>query len=260
MGSVNGAMAIVDDREQTALRRRLETKFRLDEKELLLPRSSARYAITLPRTFDPLLDASADDPEQNLPYWAVTWPSGTGLGDVLLSERVPLRGVPVLELGCGLGVTATAALAAGAELIVTDYAPEALMLCRLNARRNTGREPRTLQLNWRKPRATLFEQAGDGFPVVLAADVLYEARDVAPLLDLVERVTAPRGLLWLAEPGRRPAARFLEGAAARGWSGTATEWDGPWPDPKDEGVIVRVHQMRRRPRAVRHRQRLDKKR
>ena len=52
---------------------------------------------------------------------------------------------------------------------------------------------------------------------MLAADVLYERRDVEPLLALVERVVAPGGELWLAEPGRPPAARFLESIRARGW-------------------------------------------
>jgi hypothetical protein len=45
---------------------------------------------------------------------------------------------------------------------------------------------------------------------VLGADLLYERRNVAPLLDLVPRLL-DKGELWLADPGRAPAAEFLAG-------------------------------------------------
>lgn len=218
----------------------------LIEEEFSLPRSGRAVRIVRPAAIDPLLDRVADDPEQNLPYWAELWPSGIALADAIACQPERVAGRRVLELGGGLGVTAAAALAAGAEVIVTDYAPEALALCRVNARRDAGREPTTLVFNWRRPSAELFAMAGDGFPVVLAADVLYEARDVVPLLDLVGRLVLPGGLLWLAEPGRPPATRFLEIAREQGWSGPADRHDGPWPDAKDADVIVGTHQLWRR--------------
>jgi predicted nicotinamide N-methyase len=49
---------------------------------------------------------------------------------------------------------------------------------------------------------------------VLASDVLYEARNVPQLLALLPRLTAAGGEVWLADPGRKPAGRFLEQAAA----------------------------------------------
>ena len=81
--------------------------------------------------------------------------------------------------------------------------------------------------------------------MVLAADVLYESRDIEPLLAFFKRIVAPGGLLWLAEPGRGVAERFLERAAQHGWAGSRDEHSGPWPDPKDEGVVVRLYQLRR---------------
>jgi predicted nicotinamide N-methyase len=235
----------------------------LDEEPVSIPGLRATLDVLRPTDTDRLLERTADDPEQNLPYWAELWPSGIALAAAIARQPHLVRGRRTLEIGCGLGITAAMAVALGARLLATDYAPEALLLARRNTLRFAGEEPETLQLNWRAPDNPLLAAVEDDFAVVLAADVLYEARDVAPLLDLIERVIAPRGLLWLAEPGRRPAARFLEQAAHHGWSGTATEWDGPWPDVKDEGVIVRVHQLRRRARAVRDRQRqlrlLDKK-
>jgi len=203
--------------------------------------------ISRPVDYDRLIDAAAADPEQNLPYWAELWPSGVALAAKIARNPEIVKGRRVLELGCGLGVTAIAALRDGADLLVTDYAREALALCSLNALDQAGRQPRTLCVNWREPGATLHASEG-GFPVVLAADILYESRDVEPLLALVERVVAPGGELWLAEPGRPPAGRFLESIGARGWIDESEECRGPWPDMEDnrKGIVVTIHRLRRR--------------
>lgn len=206
--------------------------------DVRLPESGAVYRVTRPTDDDRLIDAMADDPEEVLPHWAAVWPSGIALADALLAAPEVVRGKRVLELGCGLGITAIAALQAGAELTVTDYAPGALALCRQNTLANAGREPVAMQINWRSPGEAFLALAGDGFPVVLAADVLYEARDIAPLLALAGRVVAPGGLLWLAEPGRPIAREFVGQLEARGWRGEWRVHNGPWHDREDRGVVV----------------------
>ena len=217
----------------------------LMEERVELPDSGHVYAITRPTDPDALLDRAAADPEQNLPYWAEVWPSGISLADAIAKEPGAIRDTPVLEIGSGLGVTAVAAIEAGAEVVVADYSPDSLVLCRYNALRNAGQMTETLRVNWRRPERSLLDRVGGGFPVVLAADVLYEGRDVEPLLRLVAQLVAPGGLLWLAEPGRPVARRFLEAAEEAGWRGPTEVHHGPWPDPKDEGVVVGVHQLRR---------------
>jgi predicted nicotinamide N-methyase len=203
--------------------------------------------ISRPVDYDRLIDDAAADPEQNLPYWAELWPSGVALAAKIARGPEMVRGRRVLELGCGLGVTAIAALRAGADLLVTDYSPEALALCALNALDQARMLPKTLRVNWRDPSSTL-HVSWKAFPVVLAADVLYERRDVEPLLALVDRVVAPGGQLWLAEPGRPPAAQFLEAMLAGGWIAESDQCSGPWPDPEDNRkvVVVTTHRLRRR--------------
>jgi predicted nicotinamide N-methyase len=221
----------------------LARRLALHEVSVILPLSRRRYEIVLPAPadHDRLLDDAEGDPEQQLPYWADIWPSGIALADVALARGAELAGRPALELGSGLGITATAALEAGARLLAADYSPLSLALCRYNALRNAGRAPRTLALNWRAPAPDLLARADalGGFPVILAADVLYERRDVAPLLALVERLLAPDGALWLAEPGRAAARDFLEGAAATGWRSTNEHTHIAWPDKA--GVRVGLH-------------------
>ncbi len=227
------------------LQQRLQAKFRLVDTLVKLPWSGITYDIAQPASIAPLLDAAVHDPEENVPYWAITWPSGVALADLILAHCDEFAGRRTLELGCGLGITATAAVATGARLCVTDYGTEALLLCRLNTLRNAGGQPDTLQLNWRQPRPALFALATPAYPTVLASDVLYESRDVEPLLELVERLVAPDGTLWLAEPGRDVARRFVAAALAHGWLDEARQHDGPWTDLEDTGIVVTVHRLRR---------------
>jgi predicted nicotinamide N-methyase len=225
---------------------RLRSRLTLHDDVVTIPGTDRAVTITRPSDTDALLDLASGDPEQNLPYWAELWPSGIALAAAIHEHPESVRGQPVLELGSGLGLTAIAALDAGADLLATDYAEESLTLTRANSLRNTGREPRTLRMNWRDPDPALLDGHPNGFPVVLAADVLYERRDIAPLLALFNRIVAPGGLLWLAEPGRPPASIFLETASRQGWTFSTSTSRGPWPDPADSEVVARVHQMRRR--------------
>ena len=116
--------------------------------------------ISRPVDYDQLIDDAAADPEQNLPYWAELWPSGVALAAKIARDPGIVQGRRVLELGCGLGVTAIAALRAGADLLVTDYSPEALALCSLNALDQAGALPKTLRVNWRDPSSTLHASRG----------------------------------------------------------------------------------------------------
>jgi predicted nicotinamide N-methyase len=217
----------------------------LETRDIRLPRSGVDFRITRPTDLDRLIDAMEHDPEEILPHWAEIWPSGIALADEVLLEPEAVTGQRVLELGCGLGTTAIAALQAGAGLTVTDYASGALALCMTNTQANTGREPAQLEINWRKPDSAFLALAGEGFPVVLAADILYEARDIDPLLELVQQVVAPCGLLWLAEPGRPIAREFVKRAGELGWPSDRHVRTGPWAEERDAAVTVTVHRLYR---------------
>ncbi len=224
----------------------LRTTIELRDDQVAIPGTDISLLVTRPADIDALLEGATTDPEQNLPYWSELWPSGIALAAAILQAPEMVRGQSVLELGSGVGITAAIALGAGADLLATDYSPESLLLTKITALRHCGREPRTMRINWRQPGADLLGALPAGYPVVLAADVLYERRDIQPLLDLFDRIVAPGGLLWLAEPGRPPASIFLETASRQGWSFSTSTWNGPWPDPGDADVVARVHQLRRR--------------
>ena len=153
-----------------------------------------------------LPDAGAVEWAPVAPFWSVLWRSGVALAREL--DGVTLRGVRVVELGCGLAVPSIAAARAGAVVLATDECAEALTLVERNAHAN-GVRIETAVVDWADP-GELLRRAP--FDVVLAADVLYERASVAPLLSLLPRL-APEA--WIADPGRPAAGAFLKEAARR---------------------------------------------
>ena len=189
--------------------------------------------VELMRPPDPeaLISEEAFEHEEFLPYWAELWASAVALAhDVALRA---LSGRPTLELGCGLGLPSIAAAMAGGRVLATDWSLDAVRAAAANAEQN-GVDVETLQCSWAEPDAIV--ERGP-WPLVLASDVLYEARNVDLLLDLLPRLVDASGLVLLADPGRVPADRFLAAAPERGWTLRSV------PSPRAERVLI--HRLRR---------------
>jgi predicted nicotinamide N-methyase len=162
-----------------------------------------------PRDAEALLDEEAFAREEFLPYWAELWPSGIALAEAVAERH--LEGRRVLELGCGLALPSLAAALRGADVLAADWSPDAVRFARANARRN-GLPLETVVASWARPEGLLARGPWD---LVLAADVLYERRDVEPLLALLPALVNGGGEVLLAEPGRPAAETFFAGAAAQ---------------------------------------------
>jgi predicted nicotinamide N-methyase len=158
--------------------------------------------ILRPVSPEALIDEEAFADDEFLPYWAELWPAATALAAALPD----VDGLRVVELGAGLGVPSLVAAARGAHVTATDWSQDAVDLLRENATRN-GLEVDAERWDWRQPRT-------DRFDLVVAADVLYERRNVEPLLARL-RELAPLAYVGLA--GRPYEAAFLREA------GTVTE-------------------------------------
>ncbi len=183
---------------------------------------------------DDLLDAlvakGPDHPDvrdEKLPYWAEIWPSSRALAGALLRDPRGCAGARAVELGCGPGLAGIAALSLGAEVLFTDWMPEALELSALNARENLGVEAQTRLVDWRAPPPDLRAD------LVLAADCTYEARFFADLYRCFDSLLAPGGRVLLAEPGRAVAREFFDGLPARGFHARRLEPRAGEPDVWD---------------------------
>jgi predicted nicotinamide N-methyase len=187
-----------------------------------------------PRDADAVLDdvlAEEDPGDDRLPFWAELWPSGVALARAVSAQ--PLAGRRVLELGCGLGLVAVTAALAGARVLAADRSPEATAFAAANAAHN-GVGLRTAVCAFAEPGPLL---AGAPWDLVVAADVLYEPRNVPELLWLLPRLLDDAGAVWLADPGRSMRDRFLAGVDATGWGCE------PFPGEPD---TVTIYRLRRR--------------
>jgi predicted nicotinamide N-methyase len=197
-----------------------------------VPLPNGDVELLRPPDAEALISEESFQHDEFLPYWAELWASA-----VALAHDVSLRALsrrPTLELGCGLGLPSIAAALAGGRVLATDWSPDAVFATAANAERN-GVEVETLQCSWAEPGAIV--ERGP-WPLVLASDVLYEARNVDLLLDLLPRLVDETSLVLIADPGRVPAGRFVDAAAGQGWTIRSV------PSPRAKRVLI--HRLRRK--------------
>jgi cyclopropane fatty-acyl-phospholipid synthase-like methyltransferase len=134
----------------------------------------------------------------------------------------------VLELGCGLGIASLVALRAGYTVIASDYEPDALAFVAESARQAGLPAPRTCPLDWRQTYPELRPDR------IVAAEVLYEARNLRPIAEFVRAHLAPGGLALISDADRPTADEFPRVARQQGLIATvaaaqrpADAWFGP---------------------------------
>lgn len=162
-----------------------------------------QFAIVHPRDAESLIDEAAFNRDERLPYWADLWPSAVALARAV--RAMTGDGRTLLELGCGVGLVAAAALKAGFDVTASDYYDEALAFARLNGLRNAGREPKTMILDWRH-----LPTAIPAFDMVVGADVLYERAYGPVVARAIATTLAERGRALIADPGRVGSPAFFD--------------------------------------------------
>jgi predicted nicotinamide N-methyase len=171
------------------------------------------FTIGRPRESDRVLDhpavRSAFAADEYIPYWADLWPAARMLAKVIVRETWK-PGLAALEIGCGLGLPGIAALAKGLHIVFSDYDATALNFAAENARRNGYSDFETLQMDWRYP--PLDRQ----YPIIFAADLIYELRNVAPIVALIKQLLQADGMCLLTDQDRVPSHVLRDTLAAEG--------------------------------------------
>lgn len=182
------------------------------------------FEIGYPGNPDALLDHPAThaafERDEYMPYWADLWPSAQVLGRALLQQdwgdwqngsSPPLQ---ALEIGCGVGLPGIVALSLGFEVRFSDYDLAALEFVKRNAIANGFEQFETLGLDWRVPPDFQVD-------LLLASDVIYEERNIEPLIRLMQVVLKPGGCCLLVDPNRPWQKLFRRALKAAGFSFTA---------------------------------------
>lgn len=168
----------------------------------------------------------------HLPYWAELWDSSYVIG-AMLAER-KLAGTHVLDLGCGMGMTAAASAFAGAQVLAADLEPPALLFTQLNTHPWRSRVI-TRRTDWTT------DDLGQTFPLIVGTDILYERKQWPFLHSFFSRHLAPGGEILLGEPGRQTGEGFIPFAEEHGWKVAVSYHPTP-----TRPVPIRVISLRRR--------------
>ncbi|MEO6025284.1 MAG: methyltransferase domain-containing protein [Candidatus Binatia bacterium] len=149
--------------------------------------------------------------EAEPPYWAYLWSGARVLASYLV-RFVDVRGLRVLEIGCGLALPGIAAAVLGAEATLVDVAAPALAFADASAAANHV-ACTTLASDFTRLDPEL------QFDVVLAAEIAYDRARYHELAAVFVRHLRPGGIALLAD-GYRTDTRGLYAALAA--SGCAT--------------------------------------
>jgi predicted nicotinamide N-methyase len=202
--------------------------------------------IRVVRPADP--DRLLDDPgvidwnrrDDYMPYWAYLWPAAFLLAEAVAreewTERTGGPHVEMLEIGCGLGLAGLVALARGFTVQFSDYDRAPLEFVSRSAGENgfDASQYRLRLLDWRN-------LPDERFPMILGADVIYEARLVPLVAGLLAGMLAPGGLGLVASPNRVAAAGFPAAVEARGLTCRAEPANAMAEDGRPiAGIIYRV--------------------
>lgn len=137
------------------------------------------------------------------PFWAFAWAGGQALARYLLDNPQLTRGKSVLDLGSGSGLTAVAAMQAGAtSALASDIDHLSLDAIALNAEANGVAVAVTSD--------NLLAAPPDPFDVVLVGDLFYERPLAEAVLAFIERAAANGALILIGDPQRSyfPRDRF----------------------------------------------------
>lgn len=128
------------------------------------------------------------------PFWAFAWAGGQALARWVLDNPETVRGKRVLDFATGSGLSAIAAMKAGAaEVVANEIDAFAIAATMLNAKANDVRI------------ACAHEDLigrDDGWETVLAGDVCYEREMSTRVFDWLKALPRRGALVLVGDPGR----------------------------------------------------------
>ena len=176
------------------------------------------YELLGPDEYEKLLDdpgvLARFEKDEFMPYWAEFWPACLLLADAVATWPLVPGGLSepprVLEIGCGLGLAGLVAASRGYQVIASDYDDDALAFVTESARRNGLPLPQTRFVDWREFYPDILVER------VIAAEVLYEARNLQPIVEFLRNHLMPGGQAWIIDGNRSTADPFEGLARGRG--------------------------------------------
>ena len=140
---------------------------------------------------------AAEDDAFGSPYWAYYWLGGMALARFVLDRPELVAGRRVLDLGCGSGLVAIAAMKAGAaSVLAVDVDPYAVAATQVNAAANG--------VAVEAVRGDLTDGPVPEVDLILAGDVFYDPEPAARVTPFLARCRAAGVEVLVGDPRRAP--------------------------------------------------------
>ena len=138
------------------------------------------------------------------PFWAKIWPAAKAMADFLEAELPYIKNKRVIEIGAGVGLPSFTIAKHAAEIIISDYATEAVELIEKNIDHLGLTNTKAMCLDWNDFPTNIKAD------VVLLSDINYAPNDFNALQNLIQRFLAQGSTIIISTPERITASPFVE--------------------------------------------------
>ncbi|MCT8158540.1 bifunctional 2-polyprenyl-6-hydroxyphenol methylase/3-demethylubiquinol 3-O-methyltransferase UbiG [Pseudoruegeria sp. SHC-113] len=120
-----------------------------------------------------------------------------------LTQPEPLKGLRLLDIGCGGGLLSEPMARLGAEVVGADAAPRNIPVAQVHA------EQQGLVIDYRNVTAEALAEAGEQFDVVLNMEVVEHVADPQAYTDACAALLKPGGLMICSTINRNPKSFMM---------------------------------------------------
>ncbi len=152
-------------------------------------------------TYENLLAADA---ATSFPFWAKIWPAALALSSFLKEEQQYVKGKRVLEIGAGIGLPSFAVAHHAAEMMISDYAEEAVLLIEKNIQHLGLQNVKAIRLDWNHFPDSITAET------LLLSDINYAPAQFNALLVLMRNFLEQGTTIILTTPQRITVTPFAE--------------------------------------------------
>ncbi|MFC3194050.1 class I SAM-dependent methyltransferase [Marinicella sediminis] len=167
------------------------------------------------------------------PLFGVVWESSQVLARIL--DDKDTRGLRILEVGCGIGLSSLLLNARHEDITATDHHPMAGEFLLSNTALNDGEVIPFLRTGWDNQHTGLGR-----FNLIVGSDLLYETEHIHLLSQFIKQHAKPNCEVIIVDPGRGLHSKFSKAMTTLGFAHSQT--NAPNEDPASEpfkGKILR---------------------
>lgn len=137
------------------------------------------------------------------PFWGRVWPAAMAMIQFLEENPIYIQNKKLLELAAGLGLPSFYASAYAAEIILSDYALDAVQWMEKNIEENGLVNIQAQQINWHQLPSNLHPDT------LLLCDVNYDPQQFDALLRMIEFFLSKGTTILLSTPQRLVGRPFI---------------------------------------------------